>query len=621
MDLLPLFNVIIHHFMQSHVSNIVVFNCWKINAQLTFLQNANNQLLRTQMVDISKEVEFPGGYLNGRLTSLGVVLDFNCNMSGYILNEASQKQLYLGKYNWLIFDMESKYSELKMQFENAMMAMDAQITYSAINKANLNSSKLSFLNYDVFNNGKFLGGKLNITLNKEITCDKDSCTTSYLSGLELRPKAGNRCNLNDTTFRISTVTAELPLNSSTEAILYYLLTDNSTHKEPLSRYSYKIVFILQQMMHYKVHYIHRYKWSDNETAGGSFGDIPTGNAELSGCGYVPTEPRLKIVSVVSPMGDFKSIFIFRTPQNQGLYGGVFLSPFSTAVWIAFAAVILGFAVLLWAIFAIEFRIKKYVEFIPSLLLTFLISFGLACFQGAALIPCTAGGRIAFFSLSVVTFIMYNYYTSIVVSSLVGAPIKSNIKTLGQLADSNLEIGFDPIIHTKVFLNISTNPGVKKLVQKKVAGRWAPNSGLWQHAKDGIFKVRDGGYAYHSEASTSYYMVEKYYEQHELCDLNEVKLRTESTLNIMMAKNSSYKELVRLSMMRMREAGVLSKHRRHWMKTKLNCFSNNILINVGLEYTGPLFAFLGLTYIVTVIILLFEVGYHKYADNNIKKVKN
>ncbi|XP_055855568.1 ionotropic receptor 75a-like isoform X2 [Episyrphus balteatus] len=567
------------------------------------------------MVDISKEVQFPGGYLNGRLTSLGVFLDFNCNQSGYILNKASEKQLYIGKHNWLIVDMESNYKKFRKQFEDTMMAMDAQITYAKIDTANLNSSKLSFLHYDVYNNGKYLGGKLNITLNKKVTCGVEFCETKYLSDLELRSKTGNRCNLNDTTFRISTVSAEISLNSSTEVILDYLTSDNNTHREPLSRYSYKIVYILQHLMHYKVSFIHRDKWSANETAGGSFGDLPSGNAELSGSGYVSTEPRLKIITVVSPIGDFKSIFIFRTPQNQGLFGGVFLSPFSTPVWIAFGSVILGFGFILWAIFAIEFHIKKYIEFVPSLLLTFLISFGLACFQGAALIPCTAGGRIAFFSLSVVTFIMYNYYTSIVVSSLVGSPIKSNIKTLSQLADSNLEIGFDPIIHTRVFLNVSSNPGVKKLVKKKVAGRWSLNSGLWLPAKEGIFKVRDGGYAYHSEASTSYYMVEKYYEQHELCDLNEVKLRTESTLNIMMAKNSSYKEFVRLSATRIRETGILSKHRRHWMKTKLSCFSNSILINVGLEYTGPLFAFLGMTYVLTMIILIFEIGYHKYAVNN------
>lgn len=50
--------------------------------------------------------------------------------------------------------------------------------------------------------------------------------------------------------------------------------------------------------------------------------------------------------------------------------------------------------------------------------------------------------------------MYNYYTSIVVSTLLGSPVRSNIKNIQQLADSPLDVGFEPIPFTKVYLNVS-----------------------------------------------------------------------------------------------------------------------------------------------------------------------
>ena len=65
-----------------------------------------------------------------------------------------------------------------------------------------------------------------------------------------------------------------------------------------------------------------------------------------------------------------------------------------------------------------------------------------------------GGRIVFMTLSLMTFIIYNYYTSIVVAILLGSPVKSNIKTVGQLADSNLDVGMEALPYTTTYLNVS-----------------------------------------------------------------------------------------------------------------------------------------------------------------------
>lgn len=98
--------------------------------------------------------------------------------------------------------------------------------------------------------------------------------------------------------------------------------------------------------------------------------------------------------------------------------------------------------------------KRYIDYMPSLLATFLISFGSACSQGSDMVPGSIGGRMVFYTLYLLTFLMYNYYTSIVVSSLLGSPVKSDIKTMSQLAESSLEVGLEPLPFTLTYLNVS-----------------------------------------------------------------------------------------------------------------------------------------------------------------------
>lgn len=155
------------------------------------------------------------------------------------------------------------------------------------------------------------------------------------------------------------------------------------------------------------------------------------------------------------ISQFRSICIFRTPHNAGIKAGVFLEPFKFSVWLVFVALLILAGVLLWLTFRLEHRWMQHcMRYIPSLLTSCLISFGAACIQGSHLIPNSTGGRLAFIALMMTSFLMYNYYTSIVVSTLLGSPVRSNIKTMQQLADSSLDVGFETIPFTRTYLNVS-----------------------------------------------------------------------------------------------------------------------------------------------------------------------
>ena len=194
--------------------------------------------------------------------------------------------------------------------------------------------------------------------------------------------------------------------------------------------------------------------------GGIVGALVTDSADLASAPCFMSPGRFRFLTSIAITGDFRAVCMFRTPRNSGIQGRVFVEPFSTKVWIIFGIILALAAFFLWLTFTVEYHQmgERFINFVPSLLTTCLISFGSACAQSSFLIPSSMGGRLAFISLSLISFIMYNYYTSVVVSSLLGSPVKSKIKTLGGLADSNLEVGIEPMPYTYTYLNVSRTKG-------------------------------------------------------------------------------------------------------------------------------------------------------------------
>lgn len=254
-----------------------------------------------------------------------------------------------------------------------------------------------------------------------------------------------------------------------------MTSESIVHLDWMSRLGYHNNLHLQELLQFKwvlketlnstkitlsslvnsISFIWRNQWSINDSIGGAMGEVADGNVELSTTPFVLSPARLRRIFPTNDLAQFRSVCIFRTPHNAGIQTVVFLEPFTLGVWLVFVALLIFSGLLLWLIFRLEHRWMQHcLQYIPSLLTSCLISFGAACIQGSHLIPRSTGGRLAFIALMLTCFLMYNYYTSIVVSTLLGSPVRSNIKTIQQLADSPLDVGFEPIPFTKVYLNVS-----------------------------------------------------------------------------------------------------------------------------------------------------------------------
>lgn len=76
------------------------------------------------------------------------------------------------------------------------------------------------------------------------------------------------------------------------------------------------------------------------------------------------------------------------------------------------------------------------------------------YVGSAMTPKLLSGRCLFIFLFLTSIMIYNYYTSVLLSSLVDSSDHNKIKTLTDLANSNLKIGFEDVAYTRSYINVS-----------------------------------------------------------------------------------------------------------------------------------------------------------------------
>lgn len=188
---------------------------------------------------------------------------------------------------------------------------------------------------------------------------------------------------------------------------------------------------------------------------GIVGALKEGSADLATAPFIITPNRLKYFRPLGETGHFRTVCSYRTPREYSIHSLAFLKPFNLSVWLAFVGILIALTLVLWIAFNCEYRgMNSHLQFCPSLFTTTLVSFGHACTQGSDIIPNSVSGRLAFFSLISVCFIIYNYYTSVVVAILLGSPIRNGPKTVDEVAESKLDVGIEPNAHFYAYFNVN-----------------------------------------------------------------------------------------------------------------------------------------------------------------------
>ncbi|XP_041448113.1 ionotropic receptor 75a [Drosophila obscura] len=595
------------------INHVLILHCWSEESLAHFALLANTENAFTQFEDLNTKIPLEDQLLSHNVRKLGVFMDSNCVQSESILQKGNDKKLFSQRYHWLIYDRLPGLSRMESLFREAQLFVDADVTYAIADAQSPSRTLFNVTLYDLHNKGRQLGGKLNVTVDQEIVCQGRECRVQrYLSDLHMRDRLQHRKSLTGMIMRATAAVNSLPLNTSQEKILTFMETRDQIHLDTYARLGYQSRQPLREMLDCRFEYIFRDRWTgDGNVTGGMIGDLITEAADLSIAPFIYSFDRALFIKPLTRFSIFRDVCMFRNPRSisAGLSATEFLQPFSAGVWLTFGLLLIVAGCMLWA----TFRMERLSEWKPSLLTSCLFSFGVGCIQGAWMTPRSTGGRMAFYALMLTSFLMYNYYTSIVVSKLLGQPAKSSIRTLQQLADSSLEVAIEPTPYTKVYVTTSDQPDVHSLYVNKVAGSRQSPDRIWMPTEAGVKRVRDNaGFVYIAGVATAYEFVRKHFLPHQICELNEIPLRDASNTHSVVLKTCPYAELFRLNELRMHETGIHFKHERYWMRTKLHCYQHNHSVAVGLEYATPLFILLLGSIVLCVGVLGLELLWHRHT---------
>ncbi|KAB0803615.1 hypothetical protein PPYR_00585 [Photinus pyralis] len=180
-----------------------------------------------------------------------------------------------------------------------------------------------------------------------------------------------------------------------------------------------------------------------------------------------------------------------------------------------------------------------------------------------------------------------------------------------LLRSSLEVGMEDVLYDVDYMKTTTDPVAVALYDTKIK---QPNNELnFLKAREGLEKVKLGAYAFHTQTSTGYPIVERTFEERAICELAEVQLYKPVYANMALAKKSPLRELFLYCNLHQMEVGILHRLRRHWDARKPQCidFTRYLEVEVGLGESFGALILLGIGIVVSLIVLLLEYTWNKW----------
>lgn len=268
------------------------------------------------------------------------------------------------------------------------------------------------------------------------------------------------------------------------------------------------------------------KWLHEETI-----DITSTGANLR------TE-RIDIMDFFMTTYKFRACFVFRNPGWYEKWSNEIFKPLSKDSWAATTAALIVTCASLKFVAFLENRIFTSIdtESWSGLLLSIL---SIITQQGAFDCPNQIAGRIIFINLCILSIILYNFYTSSIVSILLNKS-PDMIETLDQLAASKMDMAAENSPYFVTYVQLADEHTTITLNKTNIYRN--EHEFNFYPLEEGIEKVRHGHFAYHVLLSSAFPIIVKTFDQKELCDLTEIDFVPRGDVSFLAPKNSQYQEL-------------------------------------------------------------------------------
>lgn len=318
------------------------------------------------------------------------------------------------------------------------------------------------------------------------------------------------------------------------------------------------------------------------------GELETKAADLGASPLFFTADRIDVIEYIACTSKTRSKFVFRSPKLS-YTDNVFILPFDDGVWKSLGAMVIIAASVLYIASHAEWKsniVKPSNDpaiLKPSFYETFFVLFCAFCQQGSSALPITFGSRlITMVSFTALMFLYASYSANIV--ALLQSP-SSKIQTLDDLYNSRIMLGVDDTIFNHYYFSHAEQGVRAKIYLDRIKNKNGTEN--FFNITDGILMVRDNLFAFHMEVGVGYKILLETFQEDEKCGLQEIQYLQVIDPFYAIQKNSSYKELFKIGLLRLRELGIQDRENSRLYTKKPKCAGHGAnFISVGLIDVEP-----------------------------------
>ncbi|KAJ8730369.1 hypothetical protein PYW07_017407 [Mythimna separata] len=565
--------------------------------------------------------------LQSRLYPVGVVIDTGCEKSEGVMNFVSENMWFDSNHKWLLINNDEAETEsnndtyintimfdndrnatLIDKLDNLNISVDADIVLASRDNA-------SYTLHDIYNFGKIQGG--NLIVHEVGSWDEDNGLNLdiNLNGY----KYYRRWDFQNITMRMILVAQPAPKHLDLE------LLAGPSPVPGVAMITQTCATVL-----YEVAVMHNIKYFPTITDRWIGTNERNSSKVVSNSLYFREQdlsPVIRFLKSVQENSDvlspsltaIETRYYYRIPTvGPGKFENQFLRPLSPTAWWAVIAVSGLCAALLLLSALLEQRPSSVQYAVFSVVASICQQFFQDIDDSGTKRSSTAR-QVTILVTGLSCVLIYNYYTSSVVSWLLNGPPPS-INSLRELLESPLELIYEDIGYTRSWLQTPTyyfnkrNALIEDELRKKKVFNKKKDAPLLVDLVEGIKMVQRGGYAYHTEVNSANALISQTFTQDELCELGSLQSMEKTVLFPVLQKHSPFKEFMTWSLMRLSEQGIVPciQIRRSSFEVKCEGSSPRALALGG---AAPAFILLAGGYMMATLIMLCERMVYKMKHSH------
>lgn len=292
--------------------------------------------------------------------------------------------------------------------------------------------------------------------------------------------------------------------------------------------------------------------------------------------------------------------VFRHPQSS--LKNIFLQPFAANVW----QLILLMTLIVSALITVSMKYQPNPTINMTIIRALVMLLGILCQQGIIENLKKISVRVFLYVLVLFSLIIYQFYSSFIVSSLLTESPKT-LSTLRELINSHLEVGIEDITYNLDFFQTTKDQLAQELFKKKIE-----KGHNFFNVDQGLKLMKKGGFAFHVDTSYAYKMIQEMFNEEEICELHEMLLFPIRPLLITVAKDSPLREFVTIGLQRLIEQGLVDHQTKKRSALKPKCVKSLTKIKaVDVTQASPILILLAVSIILSFLVLTCEIFHFKF----------